>query len=336
MGGIKTAGDLVARMQLNKMRLTEAKEYVAGKLGVSVFDLSDSTTMRTGARGARHRRRDRRPRPGQGPGGQGAHRRPARHPHQLGRAAEGQDGARHGGRLTTLTRLYRTLRPADASSSPAGTRPTTRRLWLPPACRREAARSPAPGWPRRRPLDSHRRRLKETADEGTSSSKPSSTATTTRRTALTQALLATGASRPRDPRRGPAPRHGGGRRAHARGRLLHPRGAALRPRHAGLPRPAAPAHGRRRRGRHAAPSSSAPSRATCTTSARTSSACSSPAPASRSSTSAPASRRADFVAAVKEHAADRRHERPAHHHPAAHERDHRRCSRTRACGTRSR
>ncbi len=46
MGGIKTAGDLVARMQLNKMRLPEAKEYVAGKLGVSVFDLSDSTTMR--------------------------------------------------------------------------------------------------------------------------------------------------------------------------------------------------------------------------------------------------------------------------------------------------
>jgi dimethylamine---corrinoid protein Co-methyltransferase len=46
MGGIKTAGDLVARMQLNKMRLTEAKEHVAGKLGVSVFDLSDSTTMR--------------------------------------------------------------------------------------------------------------------------------------------------------------------------------------------------------------------------------------------------------------------------------------------------
>ena len=33
---------------------------------------------------------------------------------------------------------------------------------------------------------------------------------------------------------------------------------------------------------------------------------------------------ADFVAAVKEHApADHRHERPAHHHPAAHERDHR-------------
>ena len=47
MGGIKTAGDLVARMQLNKMRLEEAKQYVADKLGVSVFDLSDSTVMRT-------------------------------------------------------------------------------------------------------------------------------------------------------------------------------------------------------------------------------------------------------------------------------------------------
>ena len=48
MGGIKTAGDLVARMQLNrKMRLAEAKRYVADKLGVSTFDLSDSTLMRT-------------------------------------------------------------------------------------------------------------------------------------------------------------------------------------------------------------------------------------------------------------------------------------------------
>ncbi len=47
IGGIKTAGDLVARMQLKKMRLTEAKAYVAGKLGVSTFDLSDSTLMRT-------------------------------------------------------------------------------------------------------------------------------------------------------------------------------------------------------------------------------------------------------------------------------------------------
>jgi len=47
MGGIKTTGDLVARMQLRKMRLQEAKAYVAGKLGVSAFDLSDSTLMRT-------------------------------------------------------------------------------------------------------------------------------------------------------------------------------------------------------------------------------------------------------------------------------------------------
>ena len=47
MGGIKTTGDLVARMQLKKMRLKEAKAYVAGKLGVSVFDLTDSNVMRT-------------------------------------------------------------------------------------------------------------------------------------------------------------------------------------------------------------------------------------------------------------------------------------------------
>jgi len=46
MGGVRTAGDLVARMQLRKMRLNEAKQYVADKLHVSVFDLSDSTVMR--------------------------------------------------------------------------------------------------------------------------------------------------------------------------------------------------------------------------------------------------------------------------------------------------
>jgi len=34
-------------MQLRKMRLDEAKAYVADKLGVSVLDLSDSTVMRT-------------------------------------------------------------------------------------------------------------------------------------------------------------------------------------------------------------------------------------------------------------------------------------------------
>jgi dimethylamine--corrinoid protein Co-methyltransferase len=47
MGGIRTAGDLVARMQMTrKMRLPEAKRYVADKLGLSVAELSDSTVMR--------------------------------------------------------------------------------------------------------------------------------------------------------------------------------------------------------------------------------------------------------------------------------------------------
>ena len=46
MGGIRTAGDLVARMQITRgMRLQEAKAYVAGKLGVSTLDLSDPTVM---------------------------------------------------------------------------------------------------------------------------------------------------------------------------------------------------------------------------------------------------------------------------------------------------
>lgn len=47
MGGIRTAGDLVARMQMLKgMKLKDAKEYVAGKLGVDLFDLSDSNVMK--------------------------------------------------------------------------------------------------------------------------------------------------------------------------------------------------------------------------------------------------------------------------------------------------
>jgi dimethylamine---corrinoid protein Co-methyltransferase len=46
MGGIRTAGDLVARMQITRgMRLREAKEYVAGRLGVGPADLSDPVTM---------------------------------------------------------------------------------------------------------------------------------------------------------------------------------------------------------------------------------------------------------------------------------------------------
>ena len=43
---MRTAGDLVARMQLNRgMRIDAAKSYVADKLGVSVPDLADSVTM---------------------------------------------------------------------------------------------------------------------------------------------------------------------------------------------------------------------------------------------------------------------------------------------------
>jgi hypothetical protein len=46
MGGIRTAGDLVARMQITRgMRLTQAKAYVAEKLGVSQLDLSDPVAM---------------------------------------------------------------------------------------------------------------------------------------------------------------------------------------------------------------------------------------------------------------------------------------------------
>ena len=47
MGGILTAGDLVARMQMTrKMRLPEAKRYVADKLGISVDDICDNVVMR--------------------------------------------------------------------------------------------------------------------------------------------------------------------------------------------------------------------------------------------------------------------------------------------------
>jgi dimethylamine---corrinoid protein Co-methyltransferase len=47
MGGVRAAGDLVARMQLSrKMRLPEAKAYVADKLQVGVKELSDPVVMR--------------------------------------------------------------------------------------------------------------------------------------------------------------------------------------------------------------------------------------------------------------------------------------------------
>ncbi len=46
MGGMRTAGDLVARMQMSRgMRLEQAKRYVAEKLGCSLRDLSDSYAM---------------------------------------------------------------------------------------------------------------------------------------------------------------------------------------------------------------------------------------------------------------------------------------------------
>lgn len=47
MSGIRAAGDLVARMEFSKsMRLKQAKEYVAKKLGVTTMDLSDEYIMR--------------------------------------------------------------------------------------------------------------------------------------------------------------------------------------------------------------------------------------------------------------------------------------------------
>jgi hypothetical protein len=46
MGGIRTAGDLVARMVLKGMKLKDAKEYVAKRLGCSIIDLTDSAVMK--------------------------------------------------------------------------------------------------------------------------------------------------------------------------------------------------------------------------------------------------------------------------------------------------
>jgi dimethylamine--corrinoid protein Co-methyltransferase len=47
MGGIRTSGDLVAWMQLTKkMKLTEAKKYVAEKLGIELLDLTNEEVMR--------------------------------------------------------------------------------------------------------------------------------------------------------------------------------------------------------------------------------------------------------------------------------------------------
>jgi dimethylamine--corrinoid protein Co-methyltransferase len=47
MGGIRTTGDLVAWMQLiKKMKITEAKQYVAEKLKVEISDLVNEELLR--------------------------------------------------------------------------------------------------------------------------------------------------------------------------------------------------------------------------------------------------------------------------------------------------
>jgi dimethylamine--corrinoid protein Co-methyltransferase len=46
IGGMRTAGDLVARMQMTRgMKIQEAKAYVADRLGASVTDLTDPVLM---------------------------------------------------------------------------------------------------------------------------------------------------------------------------------------------------------------------------------------------------------------------------------------------------
>ncbi len=43
---MRAAGDLVARMQMTRgMKIDEAKAYVAGKLGVTVLELTDPVIM---------------------------------------------------------------------------------------------------------------------------------------------------------------------------------------------------------------------------------------------------------------------------------------------------
>jgi dimethylamine--corrinoid protein Co-methyltransferase len=47
MGGIRTSGDLVAWMQMTRrMKINEAKAYVAEKLGVEQIDLTNEEVMR--------------------------------------------------------------------------------------------------------------------------------------------------------------------------------------------------------------------------------------------------------------------------------------------------
>ena len=47
MGGIRTAGDLVARMEYDSnMKIDKAKEYVAKKLGIDSLEIADECIMR--------------------------------------------------------------------------------------------------------------------------------------------------------------------------------------------------------------------------------------------------------------------------------------------------
>jgi len=46
MGGMRAAGDLVARMQMSRgMKIAEAKAYVAEKLKISIEELTDPVIM---------------------------------------------------------------------------------------------------------------------------------------------------------------------------------------------------------------------------------------------------------------------------------------------------
>jgi dimethylamine--corrinoid protein Co-methyltransferase len=46
MGGMRGAGDLVARMQMTRgMKIDEAKAYVADKLSIAISDLTDPVIM---------------------------------------------------------------------------------------------------------------------------------------------------------------------------------------------------------------------------------------------------------------------------------------------------
>jgi hypothetical protein len=48
MGGIRTSGDLVAWMQMTRrMKIHDAKAYVAHKLGVDVMDLTNEEVMQS-------------------------------------------------------------------------------------------------------------------------------------------------------------------------------------------------------------------------------------------------------------------------------------------------